>query len=78
MPSCWAPTRASPRSPVLPELAEVRKMTIADELRRLGYTFQYDHGDSEERTEVWVNKKAGMAVRIEWMRVDGQVKGRDW
>ncbi len=53
-------------------------MTIADELRSLGYKFEYEHGDSEERTEVWVNKKAGMAVRIEWMRVEGEVKGRDW
>ena len=53
-------------------------MTIHDELQKLGYKFEYEHGDSEERTEVWVNEKAGMAVRIEWMRVEGGVKGRDW
>lgn len=45
-------------------------MGIGDELRKLGYRFEYDHGDSEERTEVWVNEKAGMAVRIEWMKMD--------
>ena len=53
-------------------------MSIADELRNLGYKFEYEHGDSEERTEVWINERAGMAVRIEWMRVDREVKGRDW
>ena len=45
-------------------------MSIADELRNLGYKLEYEYGDSEDRTEVWVNKKAGMAVRIEWMRID--------
>jgi len=52
-------------------------MSIGDELRNQGYRLEYEYGDSEERTEVWVNKKAGMAVRIEWMRVVGE-RGRDW
>ena len=60
------------------ELVEVRRMSIGDELRRLGYRFEYDYGDSEDRTEVWINDKAGMAVRIEWMRIEGEVKGRDF
>ena len=60
------------------ELAEARRMTIHDELRKLGYKFEYEHGDSEERTEVWVNEKAGMAVRIEWIRIEGEVRGKDW
>ena len=45
-------------------------MGIHDELRRTGYTFEYDYGDSEDRTEVWTNKEAGMAVRIEWMKIE--------
>jgi len=53
-------------------------MSIGDELRELGYTFGYEHGNSEERIEVWVNEKAGTAVRIEWMKVDREVKGRDF
>ena len=53
-------------------------MTIADELRELGYKLEYEYGHSAERTEVWVNEKAGMAVRIEWMRIEGEGKGRDW
>ena len=45
-------------------------MGVREELQREGYRFEYEHGDSEGRTEVWVNEKAGMAVRIEWMRMD--------
>ena len=52
-------------------------MTIHDELRQLGYTLEYEYGPDEDRTEVWINEKAGMAVRIEWMRVLGE-RGRDW
>ena len=63
---------------MLLEMVEVRRVTIHDELRKLGYEFGYEHGDTGERTEVWVNEKAGMAVRIEWMRVDGEGSGRDW
>ena len=60
------------------ELAGVSKMTVADELRKQGYMLEYEYGDREDRTEVWINEKAGMAVRIEWMSVDGGVRGRDW
>ena len=45
-------------------------MGIHDELKKMGYTFEYDYGDSEDRTEVWTNQEAGMAVRIEWMRIE--------
>jgi len=45
-------------------------MGIHDELRTMGYRFECDHGDSEERTEVWINEVARMAVRIDWMRID--------
>ncbi len=59
------------------ELAEVERMTIADELRTLGYKLEYEYGNTEDRTEVWINEKAGMAARIEWMRVVGE-SGRDF
>ena len=45
-------------------------MGIHDELRKQGYEFEYDRHDGEDRTEVWTNKKAGMAVRIEWLKID--------
>ena len=45
-------------------------MGIHEELSKMGYRFEYERGDSEDRTEIWVNKEAGMAVRIEWFRLD--------
>jgi len=60
------------------ELPEVNSMTIHDELRTLGYTLEYEYGNSEDQTEVWINEKLGMAVRIEWIRVLGEGKGRDF
>jgi len=53
-------------------------MGIEDELKRQGYEIEYESSDGEDRKQVWVNEKLGMAVRIEWMRVDGEAKGRDW
>jgi len=52
-------------------------MSVSDELRRQGYKLEYEYGNSEDKTEVWINETAGMAVRIEWMRVVGE-RGRDW
>jgi len=63
---------------MLREPPEVNRMTIADELRTLGYKLEYEYGHSGDRTEVWINEKLGMAVRIEWMRVEGEGNGRDW
>ncbi len=63
---------------MLREPAEVNRMSIGDELRTLGYKLDYEYGHGEDRTEVWINEKAGMAVRIEWMTVHGEGKGRDW
>lgn len=45
---------------------EVDKVTIYDELRKMGYEFDNEYSNSEERTEVWINRKAGLAVRLEW------------
>jgi len=53
-------------------------MGIAEELRNQGYELEYEYGDSEDHTEVWINTKEGMAVKVEWMRVDGEAQGRDW
>lgn len=53
-------------------------MSIGEELRKLGYRFEYERTRDGERTEVWTNDEAGMAIRIEWMKVYGEVQGRDW
>jgi hypothetical protein len=45
-------------------------MSIQDELKKEGYAFEYEHGDSEEKTEVWINRSARLAIRIEWFRID--------
>ncbi len=44
--------------------------SIREALRAEGYVFEYDYGDAEDRTEVWVNDEAKMAVRIEWLQID--------
>jgi len=48
------------------------EMGIEDELKRQGYELEYESSDGEDRKQVWVNEKLGMAVRIEWMRMDGE------
>ena len=45
------------------------KMSIYDELSRLGYEFDHEYDDSEERAEVWVNRTAGTGVLIEWFNL---------
>jgi len=45
-------------------------MSIRDELEKQGYEFQYEHGDAEDRTEVWINPVTKTAVRIEWFKID--------
>ena len=45
-------------------------MGIYEELKKQGYVFDHEYGCSEDRAEVWVNKKAEMAVRLEWMKID--------
>ena len=45
-------------------------MGIKEELKKQGYVFEYEHGCSEDRAEVWIDKEAKMAIRIEWMKVD--------
>jgi len=45
-------------------------MSFKDELKKMGYKYEYAQGEEGDRTEVWLNEEAGMAVRIEWMKVD--------
>ena len=41
-------------------------MGICDELKRQGYEFDHEYGSSEDRMEVWVNRKTGRGILIEW------------
>jgi len=50
-------------------VVEVGRMSIYDELRKLGYEQDSEFGNSEERSEMWVNEKAGMAVQLNWFPV---------
>ena len=54
-------------------------MGIHDELKRGGYKFEYERNNGEDRTEVWTSEMAGMAVRIEWLKMNevaGDVEAR--
>jgi len=59
------PGTALPRA--VPELkAGVYKMGIDRELEREGY----EYSDSEAPAEIWISKKAGFGVRLEWFRLE--------
>ena len=45
-------------------------MGIAEELRKQGYKLEYEYADGEDHTEVWISQKKGMALRIEWIRIE--------
>ena len=45
-------------------------MSFEDELKKMGYKFEYAHGEGGDRTEVWLNEDAHTCVRIEWMKID--------
>jgi hypothetical protein len=49
-------------------------MKMYDELQEQGYEFQHEHGDSEKRTELWVNPQTCRAVRIEWFNLVEEVE----
>lgn len=44
-------------------------MSVYAELAKMGYEHDHEYGSSEERAEVWVNRKTGMGVLIEWFRL---------
>ena len=41
-------------------------MEIGEELKKQGYEFDHEFGNSEDRAEVWVNRETGRGVAIEW------------
>lgn len=45
-------------------------MGIKEELERQGYEFEYERTVGGDRRQVWTNKEAGMAIRIEWLKID--------
>lgn len=45
-------------------------MSFEEELKKMGYKFEYAQDEGGDRAEVWLNEEGGMAVRIEWMKVD--------
>ena len=49
-------------------------MGIDTELERQGYEFNSEYSDREATAEIWINKKAGLGVRLEWFRLEGRVK----
>ena len=51
------------------EKAEVIGMGLYEELKKMEFVRDSEFGSGEERTELWVNEKAGMAVRLEWYPV---------
>jgi len=53
-------------------------MVIGEELRKLGYRFEYERTGDVAQTEVWTHDEAGIAVRIEWMKVHDEAEGEDW
>ena len=40
-------------------------MGIDKELEKQGY----EHDDREAPAEIWINKRAGLGVRLEWFRL---------
>ena len=51
-------------------------MGLEEELKKGGYNLEYEYDEGEDHTEVWTNEKAGKAVRIQWMKIDGALKLR--
>ena len=45
-------------------------MGIEQELKNEGYRLEYEHHDGEDKKQVWMNDKAGMALRIEWVKIE--------
>lgn len=47
-------------------------MRVREALREEGFAFEYEQKRGDGVIEVWVNEKAKMAARIEWLRIDEQ------
>jgi hypothetical protein len=46
-------------------------MGIDRELQRQGYKFDHDRSEQESPAEIWVNRKAGLGIHLEWFRLRG-------
>lgn len=49
---------------------EVKHMEIAKTLQNQGDELGYECADNGDRKQVWLNKRRGMAVRIEWFKME--------
>jgi hypothetical protein len=45
-------------------------MGIREGLKEEGYVFEYAHDEGGDHAEVWTNRSAGRAVRIEWLEIN--------
>ena len=45
-------------------------MGIEQELKNQGYRLEYEQNEGEDKKQVWMNDKAGMALRIEWIKIE--------
>ncbi len=46
-------------------------MGIAKALQNQGYEFDEECTDREGNAEIWINRKGGMGMRIEWFMLKG-------
>lgn len=60
------PWRGDPGVPLGAEWFAVR---MRDELRMQGYEFDHGFRSGNGRSEVWVNRKSGRGIAIEWFRL---------
>ena len=45
-------------------------MGIREGLKEEGYVFEYAYDEGDDHTEVWTNRKAGKAVKVEWLEIE--------
>ena len=49
---------------------DVNQANVGKLLQKQGYELEYECTDLGDRKQVWLNKKSGMAVRIEWWKME--------
>ena len=50
-------------------------MSLAGELRKQGYELEYEHDEGDDHAEVWINHRERKAVKVVWMRIEGEETG---
>lgn len=50
-------------------------MSLAEELRKQGYELEYEHDEAGDHAEVWINHRERKAVKVLWMRIEGEETG---